>query len=340
MTNPLSQLHRFIVDHYNLDEFRTLCFDLEVTYDDLPGETLSGKARELILHLRRKDQLERLLDSLQQSHPEPFNFSTDPAALKSLYAAPSSFKEISPPAPITGIHSSITGLFIQLFFNLVLVLILTPLLKNWTQTVVPCVKPWASALSLLVVSLLLLHLTWRYLSPHIRRIVGAIEIEKVKIPLQGLFGLLEALHPHPSMLPNKLLWISFFVFSCIGVIILNLSPWPSPCCKLDEPPIIQRFSVLYVDKGTTERVMKDDVVKVETNQRLRVEAETLQQTDLSCTWSADGGTLQHAEGCATLYSAPFEEGQDTLAVLIQSPCMKRQVYAGLHIKVVQSRSLP
>jgi hypothetical protein len=46
MASGLTQLQQFIVAHYSLDELRTLCFDLEVNYDDLGGEALSGKARD------------------------------------------------------------------------------------------------------------------------------------------------------------------------------------------------------------------------------------------------------------------------------------------------------
>ena len=61
MASGLTQLHQFIVAHYSLDELRTLCFDLGVNYDDLGGEALSGKARELILKLGRERKLEELL---------------------------------------------------------------------------------------------------------------------------------------------------------------------------------------------------------------------------------------------------------------------------------------
>ncbi len=47
MAGDLSRLHRFIIEHYDLDELRTLCFDLGVNYDDLRGEGLSAKARAI-----------------------------------------------------------------------------------------------------------------------------------------------------------------------------------------------------------------------------------------------------------------------------------------------------
>lgn len=47
------RLHWLICQSFNLEELRTLCFELKVTYDDLGGEGLSAKTRELILHLQR-----------------------------------------------------------------------------------------------------------------------------------------------------------------------------------------------------------------------------------------------------------------------------------------------
>ncbi len=87
MTNDLSRLHQFIANHYDLEELRTLCFHLGVRYDDLGGEGLSARARELVLRLGRQQQLDQLLEALRQGRPEAFDqagLSVDPAAL---YAA-------------------------------------------------------------------------------------------------------------------------------------------------------------------------------------------------------------------------------------------------------------
>lgn len=90
MTNGLFQLHQFIADHFDLEELRTLCFNLGVRYDDLGGEGLSAKARELILGLGRRNQFDRLLEALRQDRSEAFDetgLSAGPAALETLYAA-------------------------------------------------------------------------------------------------------------------------------------------------------------------------------------------------------------------------------------------------------------
>jgi len=65
-------LHRFIVDHYDLDELKDLYLYLDVNYDAPPGEGTAAKARELILYLGRLRKLEPLLDALRQDRPEAF----------------------------------------------------------------------------------------------------------------------------------------------------------------------------------------------------------------------------------------------------------------------------
>jgi hypothetical protein len=91
MDNPLTGLHRFIVERYNLEELRTLCFYLGVDYGALDAETKSGAARELILHLGAVGQLDRLLEQLERDRPGLLTRdgirADDPDTLEGLYAA-------------------------------------------------------------------------------------------------------------------------------------------------------------------------------------------------------------------------------------------------------------
>lgn len=65
-----SRLHRILRTRLNLEEFRTLCFDLGVNYDNLGGEGLSGKARQLVLLLQKRDALPLLIEWLRQERPD------------------------------------------------------------------------------------------------------------------------------------------------------------------------------------------------------------------------------------------------------------------------------
>ena len=41
----LTKMRQLLIAHFSADELRTLCFDLRVDYDALPGEGKEGKAR-------------------------------------------------------------------------------------------------------------------------------------------------------------------------------------------------------------------------------------------------------------------------------------------------------
>jgi len=65
-----ARLHDILTTHFDLEELRTLCFQLGVNYDFLAGEELRGKARELLLHLQRQDALSELTAWLQRERPD------------------------------------------------------------------------------------------------------------------------------------------------------------------------------------------------------------------------------------------------------------------------------
>jgi hypothetical protein len=72
VASDLLRLVRFIETRFNLEELRTLCLGLDVNYDNPAGETLQGKARELVLRLRREQRLDELLAHLREARPEAF----------------------------------------------------------------------------------------------------------------------------------------------------------------------------------------------------------------------------------------------------------------------------
>ncbi len=55
-----AQLHHALVKRRNLEELRTLCFDLDVDYDNLGGEGKEAKSRELVQYLVRHGRLAEL----------------------------------------------------------------------------------------------------------------------------------------------------------------------------------------------------------------------------------------------------------------------------------------
>ncbi len=62
----LSDLRRLLIDSFDYEELRTLCFDLGLDYDFLPGEGKGAKVREIVSYMQRRDQgLDRLIQAIR-----------------------------------------------------------------------------------------------------------------------------------------------------------------------------------------------------------------------------------------------------------------------------------
>ena len=65
----LGQLRRLLVQHFSADDLRSLCQDLGVDYDVLPGEGTDAKARELIAFMEKRGRLADLVGAAQRERP-------------------------------------------------------------------------------------------------------------------------------------------------------------------------------------------------------------------------------------------------------------------------------
>ncbi len=63
------QVQEGLLKAYNLDGLRQLCFDLNVDYEDLSGQTKSAKTRELVQLMGRNGRLDELEETLKQQRP-------------------------------------------------------------------------------------------------------------------------------------------------------------------------------------------------------------------------------------------------------------------------------
>ena len=66
------QLVAFICDSFDGEELKTLCFDLGVSYDDLPAQGRKNKSRELIAYLENRGRLKELIELVSEERPEWF----------------------------------------------------------------------------------------------------------------------------------------------------------------------------------------------------------------------------------------------------------------------------
>lgn len=65
-TNPLAKLQNKISTHFNIEELKNLCFELNIEYDNLPATILDGKCRELVKYCSRHNKLIDLIERLKE----------------------------------------------------------------------------------------------------------------------------------------------------------------------------------------------------------------------------------------------------------------------------------
>jgi hypothetical protein len=65
----LVQLRRVLVDYFDEGELKTLCFDLGVEYEVLPGQGKANKARDLVIYLQHRGRIPELVKRVQQLRP-------------------------------------------------------------------------------------------------------------------------------------------------------------------------------------------------------------------------------------------------------------------------------
>ena len=64
------QLAQALDRHFGEDDLRTLYFDLDVDWENLPASTKTGKARELVVHIERVGRLAELIGRCRERRPQ------------------------------------------------------------------------------------------------------------------------------------------------------------------------------------------------------------------------------------------------------------------------------
>ena len=64
------QTQTILANRFDLEEVKTLCFRLGINFNNLPGEGLEGKTRELVAYFQRRQQMPRLVQAIQQYRPD------------------------------------------------------------------------------------------------------------------------------------------------------------------------------------------------------------------------------------------------------------------------------
>lgn len=70
--SELAKLRQKIADLFNEDDVKNICFDLGVDYDALSGDNKIAKIRELISHMKRRGELQKLIEKCIKERPHAF----------------------------------------------------------------------------------------------------------------------------------------------------------------------------------------------------------------------------------------------------------------------------
>lgn len=69
MRHILIELQQALIQQFNLSELKTLCLDMKLNFETIPGENLNSKAEELVRYLDRRSQIKELLDACTKARP-------------------------------------------------------------------------------------------------------------------------------------------------------------------------------------------------------------------------------------------------------------------------------
>ena len=64
------RLRQILTNYFDMSELRTLCFDLGVDYESLPGDGKGDKARELVAYFERRGYFSRLVEACYKLRPQ------------------------------------------------------------------------------------------------------------------------------------------------------------------------------------------------------------------------------------------------------------------------------
>ncbi len=97
--SPRSILHQNLVENFSEEELRTLCFDMEVDYENLPAQGKAGKARELIIYLKRLGRTAELIERCRELRPK-ISWEDTPGTSRSTVIDPPAVAPEQSPIPI------------------------------------------------------------------------------------------------------------------------------------------------------------------------------------------------------------------------------------------------
>ena len=65
----LTVLKRILIEHFNMEELESLCFDIDVDFEVLSGENKEKKVIELVKYVKRRNAMDKLIDAAKTERP-------------------------------------------------------------------------------------------------------------------------------------------------------------------------------------------------------------------------------------------------------------------------------
>ena len=213
-------------------------------------------------------------------------------------------------------HQNGLPTWVVLLLNLVIIVVALILLDN--SLVAPCVNlPLISALSVVLIGLMVFHIVWRFAYPDMSRSPeGIMEFPLIKLPLSVLIKLVNSIHPW-KVGTLLLLIVSPIVLATAA--FLNLHP-SSPFYTQSRPFTIQGFSVQRSQPPAREEFAPGDTLLMAAGDSVIVETVLLGEAQVSCTWSIQSKPDATETGCSIDYSALTPGVDDILSVFVQPAC--------------------
>jgi hypothetical protein len=235
-----------------------------------------------------------------------------------------------PPGPIDEPRNPLPT-WVVLLLNLVIIVVASFLLGN--RVVAPCVNaPLISALSVVLMGLMVLHIIWRFAYPDMtRNPEGMMELPLIKVPLSVLIKLVNSIHPW-KVGTVLLLMVSLVVL--VAAAFLNLHP-SSPFYEQSQPFTIQGFSVQRSVPPAREQLAPGNPLTMVAGESVLIEVVLLGEAQVSCTWSILTMPNTEETGCSIDYRALTPGTNDILSVFVQPACGVNNKSASLFIDIQQ-----
>ena len=174
----------------------------------------------------------------------------------------------------------------------------------------------------------LLHSVWRFLlDPLFLAVIPGtpIAISKIVVKPRPFIRYLNSINL--KGLSNRGLLIVTLI-ALLTILVFFLFP-SYPFSIVEDPPIVQEFSVQYLSVGQKKSYHPGDTIQAK--DQILVEAKIIGACTLPCKWSSSRGSLLPGKACSVLYTSSVAGGMDDLTVAVQSPCKTIQTTSTIFI---------